>query len=186
VFERFTQAARDVVVDAQGQARRLRHEEVTAEHLLLAVAARTDAPAQVLQEHGVRYADLAQEVAALGSGDAAALASLGIDLAAVRRQVEAEFGEGALERPRLRRVGLLRRRVLVHDGHLRFAASAKRALEQSLRQALALKSHAIGVEHVLLGLLADEQSPARACVRRHGADPDAVCARLRADLRAAA
>lgn len=186
MFERFTQAARDVVVDAQAQARALRHAEINAEHLLLAVAARPDGPARVLQEHGVTYDALAQDVAVLGDADAEALASLGIDLAAVRRQVEADFGPGALERPRVRRVGLLRRKVLVHEASLPFVASARRALEQSLRAALSLHSRSIGVEHLLLGLLADEQSPARALLRRRGADPDAVVARLRADLTAAA
>jgi ATP-dependent Clp protease ATP-binding subunit ClpC len=66
MLERFTQPARDVVVDAQAQARRLGHREIAAEHLLLAVVAETDGlGARVLREFGLQPDELSRDVAAL-------------------------------------------------------------------------------------------------------------------------
>lgn len=55
-----------------------------------------------------------------------------------------------------------------------FSRAAKRALEQSLREAQALGDRFIGTEHVFLGLLADERAGSLALVRELGADPDAL------------
>jgi ATP-dependent Clp protease ATP-binding subunit ClpA len=53
-FERFTDQARGVIVDAQAEARGLRHNYIGTEHLLLGLLAQADrAPADVLVEHGV-------------------------------------------------------------------------------------------------------------------------------------
>ena len=108
MFERFTDAARGVVVDAQQQARTVGHSEIMAEHLLLAILADGDSiGARVLRGLGVEREVLVREVAALGLSDDEALRAIGVDLAAVRRQAEAAFGPGALDRPRTRRYGLL-------------------------------------------------------------------------------
>ena len=53
-----------------------------------------------------------------------------------------------------------------------FSRAARRALEQSLREAQALGDRFIGAEHVLLGLIADERAGSLALVRDLGADPD--------------
>lgn len=186
MFERFTDGARAVLVDAQEQARRLHQEEILAEHLLLAVLAQpTSASARVLRDHGVQQDRLVGEVAALDAGDHAALSELGIDLAAVRQRAEAAFGPGALDRPRPRRVGLLRR-ITWTGGHLRFSDDAKRALEQALRQALALRQRDITIDHVLLGLLADDDDSAARALQRLGASPAAVRDQVRAHLTRAA
>ncbi len=185
MFESFTEAARAAVVDAQEQARRLHHAEVLAEDLLLAVLAADGLSAQVLREHGVPPERLADDLAALGAGDADALRELGIDLTAVRQRAEAAFGPGALDRPRPRRVGLLRRLTWT-GGHLPFTAAAKRALEQSLRQAMALRSRSITTEHLLLGLLAEDTDPAARALQRLGASPADVRAQVRDRLRHAA
>jgi ATP-dependent Clp protease ATP-binding subunit ClpA len=53
-FERFTDQARQVIVDAQTQARDLRHNYIGTEHLLLGVLAREDRePAGILRAQGV-------------------------------------------------------------------------------------------------------------------------------------
>jgi Clp amino terminal domain, pathogenicity island component len=52
--------------------------------------------------------------------------------------------------------------------------AAKRALEQSLREARALGDNYIGAEHILLGLLADERWGAVAIVRELDAEPEAL------------
>ena len=111
----------------------------------------------VLEGFSVRRADLEADLAgratapaAAGSvEDADALAALGIDLDEVRRRVEEAFGPGALDRARAPK-----RRFL--GGHIPFAKEAKKALELSLREALALRHNYIGTEHMLLGLLHGE------------------------------
>lgn len=187
MFERFTQPARDLVVDAQAQARRLGHREIAAEHLLLAVVAETDGlGARVLREFGLQPDELSRDVAALGNADADALRTIGVDLEAVRRQTEARFGPGALDRPRARRAGPFRRRFVQVADCLRFSDSSRWALEQSLRQALALNHKHIGSEHILLGLLADDRTAAVNSLHRLGISGEAVRARLRQELRSAA
>jgi len=143
MFQRFTEPARKTVTAAQGEARRLRHSWIGTEHLLLALAAdRESLGGRLLEAQGVRAEELRDAVRALvgegGKDDETALATIGIDLGAVRRAVEAVFGEGALERTR--------------TGCVPFTRRAKKALELALREALALQHDFIGTEHLLLGL----------------------------------
>ncbi len=179
MFERFTASARRVVVDAQDQARQMGHSEIRAEHLLLALVEDAEGLApRVLRDLGLQRVDLVREVASLGDADAEALRAIGVDLDAARRKAEDTFGPGALDRPRWRRTGLLRTRRVQVSGHLPFTRGAKKALEQSLRQAIALGHNYIGSEHVLLGLLADDQDPAARTLQRLGLAPATVRARM--------
>jgi ATP-dependent Clp protease ATP-binding subunit ClpA len=162
MFERFTREARQSVEQARLEARALGHQCVGTEHLLIGVAAGSGRAAGVLADHGATPDAVRAAVAA--PLDADALASLGIDLEEIRRRVEAEFGPGALERGRRRH----RRR------HVEFTPDAKKALELSLREALAAGDNHIGPEHVLLGLLRDEKVEAVAVLRRTGAPVAAV------------
>ena len=132
MFERFTDTARHIVVQARDDARELGHGYIGCEHLLLA-AAGTDEPAgAVLRGQGVtperikaeilRASGPGQTACPAGGLDAQALASIGIDLDVVRARIEAAFGPDALTRAlpaaRLRRpawrkgplAGLTRRR----------------------------------------------------------------------------
>lgn len=84
----------------------------------------------------------------LSEADAAALRGIGVDLDEVRRQVEASFGPGALDRRR-RWHGRRRGRVC----GLPVMPKAKQALVLALREAIRLGHRRIGPEHVLLGLL---------------------------------
>ena len=62
-FERFTERARIVLGDAAEQARRLGHQVVGSEHLLLALFEPVDAlAAQVLREAGIRRAEVETRV----------------------------------------------------------------------------------------------------------------------------
>ena len=108
MFERFTDTARHVLVQAQDDARRLGHRYIGCEHLLLA-AAGTDEPAStVLRDQGVtpdrikaeilRTIGPGQTADPVGGLDAQALASIGIDLDVVRARIEAAFGPDALIR----------------------------------------------------------------------------------------
>jgi ATP-dependent Clp protease ATP-binding subunit ClpA len=156
-----------------------------AEHLLLAILAEGDSiGARVLRDLGVEHEAVARELASLGCSDDEALCAIGVDLTTARQQAEAAFGPGALDRRRPRRYGLLHRVAWV-GGHLPFTASAKRALVQSLRQALALE-HSIGTDHILLGLLANDTGSASRTLLRLGVSPSVVRTRVREQLESAA
>jgi ATP-dependent Clp protease ATP-binding subunit ClpA len=191
MFERFTAAARGAVVSAQTHAREFGHREIGAEHVLLGVL--TDehgVAAQVLRDLGVDLAAVRSEVQgakSLGSPDAEALKAIGIDLEAVRRQAEEAFGPGALNRPRRQRTGLFRHRYS-DQGHIPFKAEAKSALEHSLRAALSLGHNYIGTEHILLGLLATQRGTTLDLLRRVGleADEETIRRRVSEELRRSA
>jgi ATP-dependent Clp protease ATP-binding subunit ClpA len=183
MFERFTDRARKVAVDAQASARRLGHGYIGTEHLLLGLLQGDGIAAQVLTGLGVTPAAVEREVLAevgrgpLGAGDAEALGAIGIDLDEVRRRVEASFGPGALywhPDPRCRRG----RHLPLAGGHIPFTPRAKKALELSLREALALKHRYIGTEHILLGLVREGEGLAMLVLVRLGAGPQAVRARV--------
>lgn len=183
MFERFTDAARTAVLLAQEEARRLGHDQVSPDHLLLAVLSDDEGPGpRVLRELGLEHDTLAREAAALGSGDAEALRGIGIDLDAVRRRAEEAFGPGALDQPPRRRRSPFRRKA----AHMPFTAGTRKALEQSLRQALALGHGYIGTEHIVLGLVADDTAPAARTLDRLGIVPARVRERLREELGKAA
>jgi ATP-dependent Clp protease ATP-binding subunit ClpA len=145
MFERFTKRARTVVEQAALTARDARAGETRPEHLLAALLADEQSLAtRVLAGLGAASADLRVEldrqrmqyVDGLDADDAAALQAIGIDLDEVVRRIDRHLG-GALpgKRPP------------------RFARGSKKALELSLREAIALRHNYIGTEHLLLGLV---------------------------------
>ena len=107
MFERFTDGARQVVVGAQKEARRLGHNYIGCEHLLLAAALVGEPAAAVLRDQGVTPERVESEIVRIiGRGstdplrglDGEALAAIGIDLDVVRARLEAAFGPEALDR----------------------------------------------------------------------------------------
>jgi ATP-dependent Clp protease ATP-binding subunit ClpA len=156
MFERFSRNARVSVVLAQEEARELDAEEIRPEHLLVGVlqsAGRNLAgllsgyglTAEVIRRR-LESEDLADDETF--DDDAEALRSIGIDLRAVRDSVTRSFGKDAWDNA-LRNSGRRRRR----RGHIPFTKPAKKALELSLREALAHKNNMIGCEHIMLGIL---------------------------------
>jgi hypothetical protein len=130
MFERFTDRARKVTVDAQAEARRLGHGHIGTEHLLLGLLG-------VPESVGTR-----------------ALVALGLSLDGLRAEVEraAGRGEGA------------------PTGHIPFTSRAKKVLELSLREALALGHNYIGTEHILLGLIREGEGVAAQVLAERGAE----------------
>ena len=169
MFERFNKDARYTVVEAQTEARRLGHDHVGTEHVLLALTSSEGDVAEVLNEAGLTRGSVEIAIATstvtddLGEDDAEALGSLGIDLDEVTKTVEATFGEGALSRT-----------PMPSKGHLPFTKGAKKTLELSLREAVRLKHNYIGTEHILLGVLRNDTSSAFAMVTELGGDPDSI------------
>ena len=177
MFERFTQEARQVVVSSQDEARRLHHGYIGTEHLLLGLLDQEGSPtAAVLTRHGVTRTTTVEIVRRLVGDpglDAAALGTVGIDLDAVRESVEATFGPGALETPP---------RGREPRGHIPFTGRAKKVLELSLREAIALKSGSISDGHIALGLLREGEGMAMLVLADRGVDPAVVRAEITAAL----
>jgi ATP-dependent Clp protease ATP-binding subunit ClpC len=134
MFERFTDRARRVVVLAQEEARMLDHNYIGTEHLLLGL---------VHEGEGVA---------------ALALTGMGIQLEAVRWQIEQIIGQGQA----------------TSAGHIPFTPRAKKVLELSLREALQLGHNYIGTEHILLGLVREGEGVAAQVLQKLGADLNRV------------
>jgi hypothetical protein len=184
MFEHFTSDARTAVV----RPKRTPILGTTIGCSICARCASAGEPAAAAREHGVTRAVEAEIVRLVGLGQAAslfsaadreALASIGIDLEAVRARIEAAFGADAFTRaaPDACRgnrpawpkspMARLRRRRRSHaaagqdarpgaypTGHLPFTPRAKKSLEHSLREAKARHDNYIGVEHLTLALVA--------------------------------
>jgi ATP-dependent Clp protease ATP-binding subunit ClpC len=119
---------------AQEEAKLLNHNYIGTEHILLGL---------IHEGEGVA---------------AKALESLGINLDAVRDQVQEIIGQGQ-QAP---------------SGHIPFTPRAKKVLELSLREALQLGHSYIGTEHLLLGLIREGEGVAAQVLTRLGADTNRV------------
>jgi hypothetical protein len=118
---RFTERAQRVILIAQEEAKRLNHDYVGTEHLLLGLIA-------------------------LGEGVAAqVLANLGVDLRRVRNEIEKIVGTGD-------NVMLL--------GEIPFTPRAKKVLELAVEEAQNMGHNYVGTEHLLLGLIREEEGVA--------------------------
>ncbi|MEU3495811.1 Clp protease N-terminal domain-containing protein [Kitasatospora cineracea] len=169
MFERFAEEARRAVALAGTEARRMRHDHLGTEHLLLGLLAQPQDPAaRVLGGFGLDLAGGRHAVLrALGGPgperDAAALAAIGIDLDAVRAAVEHTFGAGALDAPppaarRPRR------------GGPRFTDRGRRTMVLALRAATGQRARRIETGHLLLGLLREGGGVAVRVLRDQGVD----------------
>jgi hypothetical protein len=106
MFERFDEDARTLVAHAAEHARRLGHRYVGGEHILLAAVSTGQPASAVMRAQGVTPELVEEEIVrrvGLGAGaglfaglDRDALATIGIDLDAVRARIEASFGPQAL------------------------------------------------------------------------------------------
>jgi ATP-dependent Clp protease ATP-binding subunit ClpA len=172
MFERFTSEARSVVAGAQDEARFLRHPFIGTEHLLLAMLAHGGVGGELLTARGmvvdVVRTQLGESERVDSRLDPDALATLGIDLAEVRRAAEERFGPGALAanaRP-------------MPKGHIPFSKQAKNVLGLAVREAVALKSDSINSGHLLLAVIGEASVGAR-LIRAAGIDVDELSAECR-------
>jgi ATP-dependent Clp protease ATP-binding subunit ClpA len=111
MFERFTGTARGIIVRAEVDARRLGHDSIGCEHLLLAVAAADEPAGSVLRGHGITPERVRAEIMGtagrvpaadpLDGLDREALAFIGIDLDVVRARIEAAYGPHEVASARL-------------------------------------------------------------------------------------
>jgi ATP-dependent Clp protease ATP-binding subunit ClpA len=148
MFERFTGLAKRAVAASQDAALSLGHDFIGTGHLLLGLTATAGTAGEVLAEHGVELARAREEtvrvleeagMTATGGRQAKdALSSIGIDVAEIQRRADETFGPGAFRFPRPA-----------------FTPRAKKVLELTLREALAVGDRHIDTGHLLLGLLAE-------------------------------
>jgi ATP-dependent Clp protease ATP-binding subunit ClpA len=172
MFERFDDEARRAVALAQEEAVGLHHGWIGTEHLLLGVLRADGGGAALLKGFGVELAPVRDDVVrTIGRGeediDPDALATLGIDLDAVRERVEKAFGAGALSRRRG-----------CDGGHVPFTARAKKALELTMRESVALGAPELRSEHLVLGLLREGDGVAAKVLQARGVALDDVRARV--------
>lgn len=173
MFERFTREARAVVTDAQIVARGLYSPTIDTRHVVVALAEAGGPAARALASAGLAPGDVAsavrRDIADDDGLDRAALASLGIDLDAVRDSTDATFGEGAFDTAARRRGP---------KGHIPFTRDAKKSLELALREAVRLRSKDIAGTHLLLGVLRDDHAPGARALRDAGTDVPTLRAAL--------
>src|SRR5215468_2498377 len=132
---RFTERAQRVILIAQEEAKRLNHDYVGTEHILLGLIA-------------------------LGEGVAAqVLANLGVDLRRVRAEIEKIVGTGD-------NVMLL--------GEIPFTPRAKKVLELAVEEAQNMGHNYVGTEHLLLGLIREEEGVAARVLENLGVRLDVV------------
>jgi ATP-dependent Clp protease ATP-binding subunit ClpC len=141
-FERFTQKAIATIFLAQNESRRLGHNFVGTEQILLGLISE-------------------------GSGLAAQfLTTVGVNLENAQVEVEKIIGRGkgnlSVEMP--------------------FTAKAKRALEQSSTESRQLGHHYIGTEHLLLGILHEQDGVGAKVLQNLGVDLQNLEQRLRTAL----
>ncbi len=165
MLERFTKPAQRLVERATEIATESRASQTRPEHLFAALLWDDSCLAvRVLVEQGGTKQRLRDEldrrraryVDGLDDEDAAALASIGIELEEVVRRI----GDGDPGKRRRRRP--------------RFSRASKKVLELSLREAIALKHNYIGTEHILLGLVREGDAIVRDALRDAGVDVDAL------------
>ena len=132
---RFTERAQRVILIAQEEAKRLNHDYVGTEHILLGLIA-------------------------LGEGVAAqVLANLGVDLRRVRSEIEKIVGTGD-------NVMLL--------GEIPFTPRSKKVLEYAVEEAQHMGHSYVGTEHLLLGLIREEEGVAARVLENLGLRLDVV------------
>ena len=185
MFERFTTAARDVVIGAQHEREEFGHPLVGTEHLLLGMLNEGSGGAYaVLRRAGLTRIRVREDVqkalrqGPLGDADAEALKAIGIDLDEVRAKVEETFGPGALHLPPVPRRGFFQK-----EG--RFSPRAKKVLELSLREAIRLHHGYIGPERILLGLIREGEGLAAKILVGQGINLNELRDQAEAELKTA-
>jgi ATP-dependent Clp protease ATP-binding subunit ClpA len=214
VFERFTERARQVVVLAQDEARALRHDHTSTEHLLLGLMREEPGvAARVLHEAGLHVDAVRDEVRAVAGGadvpppgpipfspgaNAALEAGLHESLDVGHNFIGTEhILLGILRRPEpqvaqaLTRAGAdvadlvarveqaLPGRSIVEIapdimGFERLTEFARGAIVLAQDEARALNHNYVGTEHILLGLLSEEQGGAAQALATVGVRLDAA------------
>ena len=137
MYDRFTERAQKVLMLAAQEAQRLGHDYLGTEHLLLGL---------------------------IGEGEgvaAKALASINIQLAGVRQQVETVIGRGNSQKQQPS-----------------YTPRSKKVIELAVEEAQQLGHNYIGTEHLLLGMIREGEGVAAQVLEQMGADINMVRQRV--------
>ena len=133
--KRFTENAQKVILIAQEEAKRLNHDYVGTEHILLGLSALE------------------------GTVSNKILTGLGVTFRKVRLEIEKMVGIGD---------------TIMLLGEIPFTPRAKKVLEFSVEESQMLGTDHIGTEHILLGLIREEEGMASRILKNLGLNLDAV------------
>jgi len=159
IFNRFARETRGCVEAAVEEARMLGHDSIGDDDLLLGILRADEGVAtEALSSLGVTLEGAQDESEGMLSD---ALSSVGISLEEVRREAGDAFDVSI---PDERRIS--------------FSPRAKKVLERALREAVRLRDNHLGTEHVLLGILRNEDGTAVRMLARLGVSPEMLEDRL--------
>lgn len=159
MFIRFTDKSRGCVEAAFEEARLLGHDSLGDEDLLLGILRADEGiAAEALSSLGVTLEDAREESEGMLSE---ALSSIGISLEEIRR----EAGEAFEIR-------------IPDDRKIPYSPRAKNALVRARKQVRRLGDDYLGTEHVLLGILGDEDGMTVRMLDRMGVSPETLEERL--------
>ena len=134
-YNRFSERAQRAILIAQEEAKRLNHDYVGTEHVLLGLVA-------------------------LNEGVAAqVLANLTVDLKRVRAEIEKIVGTGD---------------NMMQLGEIPFTPRAKKVLELAVEEAQKMGHTYVGTEHILLGLIREEEGVAARVLENLGVRMEVV------------
>ena len=133
--KRFTENAQKIILIAQEEAKRLNHDYVGTEHILLGLSALE------------------------GTVSNKILTGLGVTFRKVRLEIEKMVGIGD---------------TIMLLGEIPFTPRAKKVLEFSVEESQMLGTDHIGTEHILLGLIREEEGMASRILKNLGLNLDAV------------
>ncbi|MBR4591966.1 MAG: ATP-dependent Clp protease ATP-binding subunit [Elusimicrobiaceae bacterium] len=135
MVKRFTENAQKIILIAQEEAKRLNHDYVGTEHILLGLSAID------------------------GTVSHKVLSGLGVTFRKVRQEIEKMVGVGD---------------TIMLLGEIPFTPRAKAVLEYSVEESQILGTDHIGTEHVLLGLVREEEGMASKILENLGLTLDMV------------
>jgi ATP-dependent Clp protease ATP-binding subunit ClpA len=159
IFSRLAKESRRCVVAAVEEARMLGHDSIGDEDLLLGMLRADEGfAAEALSSLGVTLEGAREESEEMLSD---ALSSIGISLDEVRREAGEAFDIS-----------------IPDDRRIPFSPRAKKLLQRALREAVRLRNNHLGTEHVLLGILSNEDGTAVRMLGRMGVSPAALEERL--------
>ena len=159
MFTRFTDRSRRPVEVAFEEARMLGHDSLGDEDLLLGILRADEGmAAEALSSLGVTLEDARDESERMLSD---ALSSIGISLEDIRREVGDAFDVS-----------------LPDDRKISYSPRAKNALVGARKEMRRLGDGHLGAEHVLLGILGNEDGTAVRMLNRMGVSPETLEERL--------
>jgi ATP-dependent Clp protease ATP-binding subunit ClpC len=159
MFARFTDKSRTSVKSAFEEARMLGHDSLGDEDLLLGILRADERiAAEALASLGVTLEEAREECEGMLSD---ALSSIGISLEDISREAGDAFEMS-----------------LPEDRKIPYSPCAKNALVRARKEMRRLGDKHLGTEHVLLGILGNEDGPAVRMLGRLGVSPEELEERL--------